>query len=101
MVAHVRTDIDSAWLWPYAETLRKCARSWASQIHYMSMYPTYVFAASQAQQYAWMKEHYPALWTSIKKAVASGRFVPTGGTWIEMVPSWKESRSPYLTLLSS
>lgn len=51
----------------------------------MSMYPNYIFAASQAQQYAWMKEYYPTLWTSLKKAVSDGRFVPTGGTWIEMV----------------
>lgn len=51
----------------------------------MSLYPDYVFAASQAQQYAWVKEHYPALWTSLKSKVTEGRFVPTGGTWVEMV----------------
>lgn len=27
--------IDTAWLWPYAETRRKCARSWATQVGVM------------------------------------------------------------------
>ena len=45
--------IDTAWLWPYAETRRKCARSWASQIALMDRYPEYKFACSQMQQFEW------------------------------------------------
>lgn len=69
--------------------MRKCARSWATQLQYLSLFPDYVFAASQAVQYAWIKQHYPPLWTSLKRAVTEGRFVPTGGTWVEMVCSSK------------
>ncbi len=51
----------------------------------MDQFPNFVFTASQAQQYEWVKEHYPALYQKIKQWVAEGRFVPTGGTWVEMV----------------
>ena len=36
-----------AWLWPYAETIRKCARSWSSTIRLMEQYPDFTFACSQ------------------------------------------------------
>lgn len=30
---------------------------------------------------------YPVLWKRLKTAVASGRFQPVGGTWVEVVVS--------------
>ena len=39
--------IDSAWLWPYSETKRKCARSWSSTLQLMEEYPEMKFACSQ------------------------------------------------------
>jgi alpha-mannosidase len=41
--------------------------------------------SQQAQQYEWVKERYPSLYADIKKYVAEGRFIPVGGTWVEMV----------------
>ncbi len=76
--------IDTAWLWPYAETRRKVARSFASQLSLMDRYPFHQFSASQAQQYAWLKEDYPDLYSRVKIAAAKGNFVPIGGTWVEM-----------------
>lgn len=82
--------IDTAWLWPYEETKRKCARSWATQIDLMDRFPDYKFACSQAQQFEWVMELYPGLFERIKEKAASGQFIPIGGTWVEMdcnVPS--------------
>jgi alpha-mannosidase len=76
--------IDTAWLWPYAETMRKCARSWSTQLRLCERYPEYKFGCSQAQQYEWVKEQYPKLWQEIKLMAAKGQFVPIGGTWVEM-----------------
>ena len=45
--------------------------------------PEFVFAMSQAQQWAWIKEHRPEVYAKVKKAVADGRFVPAGGMWVE------------------
>ncbi|XP_074643597.1 alpha-mannosidase 2C1-like isoform X2 [Tubulanus polymorphus] len=76
--------IDSAWLWSYPETIRKCARSWASTIRLMQTYPDFTFVCSQAQQYDWVKKHYPELYNQIKHYVKEGRFIPVGGAWVEM-----------------
>jgi alpha-mannosidase len=75
--------IDTAWLWPLAETYRKTLRSFSSQLRYMEDYPEYRFACSQAQQYAWIKERNPELWLRLRAAVARGQFVPVGGSWVE------------------
>ncbi len=75
--------IDSAWLWPVEETVRKCARSFANVVDLMDRYPELVFACSQAQQYAWIKQRYPALYARIAAQVASGRWLPTGAMWVE------------------
>jgi alpha-mannosidase len=75
--------IDTAWLWPIAETVRKCERTFSSQVALMDRYPEHRFACSQAQQWAWMKERNPELWGRIKEKAATGQFIPAGGTWVE------------------
>ncbi|WP_073948668.1 alpha-mannosidase [Streptomyces kebangsaanensis] len=75
--------IDSAWLWPLRETVRKVARTAANMTALLEDEPEFVFAMSQAQQWAWLKEHRPEVWARVKKAVAGGRFVPAGGMWVE------------------
>ncbi len=75
--------IDSAWLWPVRETVRKVARSFSNVLDLMDQDPDFVFAASSAQQYAWMKQFYPELFERIRARVAEGRFVPVGGMWVE------------------
>uniref|UniRef100_A0A8C9VGB2 alpha-mannosidase n=1 Tax=Scleropages formosus TaxID=113540 RepID=A0A8C9VGB2_SCLFO len=76
--------IDSAWLWPYEETIRKCARSWVTAIRLMEKNPDFIFTCSQAQQFEWVKQWYPGLFSEIKHFVKKGQFVPVGGTWVEM-----------------
>ncbi|TGB06397.1 glycoside hydrolase family 38 C-terminal domain-containing protein [Streptomyces sp. MZ04] len=75
--------IDSAWLWPLRETVRKVARTTSNMTALIEDEPDFVFAMSQAQQWAWVKEHRPEVWAKVKKAVADGRFVPAGGMWVE------------------
>ncbi len=75
--------IDSAWLWPIRETVRKCARTFASAVRLMDDDPEYRFVCSQAVQYAWIEERYPALFERIVEKVEAGQFVPVGGMWVE------------------
>lgn len=75
--------IDSAWLWPVRETIRKCARTFSNVLQLMETDPDFVFACSSAQQFWWMREYYPELFERIRKRVAEGRFVPVGGMWVE------------------
>ena len=75
--------IDTGWLWPVKETIRKCGRTFSNQIGLIERYPDYVFGASQPQHYAFTKERYPALYEKIKKYVKEGRWEPQGGMWVE------------------
>lgn len=75
--------IDSAWLWPVRETIRKCARTFANVLDLMDEDPDFVFACSSAQQFEWIQRFYPELFERIRARVAEGRFVPVGGMWVE------------------
>ncbi|MEV0972328.1 alpha-mannosidase [Microtetraspora glauca] len=75
--------IDSAWLWPLRETVRKVARTTSNMTALLDDEPDFVFAMSQAQQWAWVKEHRPEVWSRVTRAVSAGRFVPAGGMWVE------------------
>lgn len=75
--------IDSAWLWPVRETIRKVARTTSSMTALIDETDDFRYGMSSAQQYAWIKEHRPEVWQRVKDAVAAGRFVPLGGMWVE------------------
>jgi alpha-mannosidase len=75
--------LDLVWLWPLRETIRKAGRTFSSALHYMKEYPEYRFAASQPQLYQLVKEHYPALYQGVKRAVKEGRWEPLGAMWVE------------------
>jgi alpha-mannosidase len=74
--------LDTAWLWPIRETIRKCGRTFASQLDLVDRYEDYVFGCSQPQHYAFVKEHYPALYERVKAAVKTGRWELQGGMWV-------------------
>jgi alpha-mannosidase len=83
LVATGHAHIDSAWLWPVRETIRKCARTFSNVVALMDEDPGFVFSCSSAQQLAWIKEYYPELFGRIREKVKSGQFVPVGGMWVE------------------
>ncbi|GAB7363842.1 hypothetical protein MBLNU230_g4407t1 [Neophaeotheca triangularis] len=75
--------IDTCWLWPWAETKRKIARSWLNQCDLLDRYPEHRFCASQAQQYKWLEQLYPSAYDRVKDHVKKGNFQPIGGSWVE------------------
>ncbi|QPP06209.1 alpha-mannosidase [Streptomyces bathyalis] len=75
--------IDSAWLWPLRETVRKVARTASNMVNLMDDHPDFVFAMSSAQQLEWIKNYRPEVYAKVKKKVADGQFVPVGGMWVE------------------
>lgn len=83
LLATGHAHIDSAWLWPVRETMRKCARTFSNVVALMDENPDFVFSCSSAQQMAWMKEFYPELFVRIREKVQAGQFVPVGGMWVE------------------
>ncbi|RJQ78220.1 alpha-mannosidase [Pseudonocardiaceae bacterium YIM PH 21723] len=75
--------IDSAWLWPVRETIRKVARTTANVVDLMDRDPDFVFSMSQAQQLAWIRDHHPLVFARVKEKIHKGQFVPVGGMWVE------------------
>ncbi|SDU79742.1 Alpha-mannosidase [Jiangella alkaliphila] len=75
--------IDSAWLWPVRETVRKCVRTFTNQLALAEEYPELVFACSSAQQYAWVERDRPEVFERIRAAVDRGTWAPVGGMWVE------------------
>jgi alpha-mannosidase len=83
ITAFGHAHIDLAWLWPLRETRRKGARTFATALANMDLYPDYVFAASQPQLFQWIKEDYPELYERIREKVREGRLEPQGALWVE------------------
>ncbi len=75
--------IDTAWLWPLRETVRKCARTFSNVLDLMTREPELKFVCSQAQQHDWMREHYPNIFAQMVHSASEGRFIPVGGMWVE------------------
>ena len=83
ITAHGHGHLDLAWLWPIRETKRKGARTFSSQLFYIDKYSDYVFGASQAQLFLWMKESYPELYSRITNAVKQEKITIQGAAWVE------------------
>ena len=65
------------------ETVRKTARTFATQLKIIEQYPQYIFGASQPQHYQFMKDSYPEIYERVKAAVISGNWECQGGMWVE------------------
>ncbi len=77
------SHMDTAWLWPVDETIRKCARTYSQTLNFMDIYPEYTFIQSSALHLDWMRQYYPDIFEGIKEKVAEGRYEPNGGVWVE------------------
>ncbi len=75
--------IDTAWLWPMRETERKVARTFANVVALAPTEPGMVFACSQAQQYAWVRDRWPETYKGMQAAAEAGSWYPVGGMWVE------------------
>ncbi len=77
------SHIDTAWLWPLRETVRKCGRTFATVCRLLERYPDFHFTCSQPQLYAYTRQHFPAVYKEIKHWVQAGRWECTSGMWVE------------------
>lgn len=77
------SHIDTAWLWPVAETWRKCARTFSSALNLMEQYPEMIWLQPAPCHAEVMRQEYPELFERMKAAVKSGRWEPNGAMWVE------------------
>jgi alpha-mannosidase len=75
--------LDLAWLWPVADTWRAAERTFDSVLTLMQRFEELHFGHSTPALYAWLEQHRPALFERLQAAMASGRFEPLNGPWVE------------------
>jgi alpha-mannosidase len=78
------SHLDVAWLWTYEETRRKAARTFAIAANLLDEDPTFRFAQSQPQLYAFVEEDEPQLFERIKTLIEEGRWdADVAALWVE------------------
>ena len=77
------THIDIAWLWRLCHTREKAARSFATVLRLMELYPDYIFLQTMPQLYTYIKHDYPEIYEQIKERVREGRWEAGGAMWLE------------------
>ncbi|MBQ8585248.1 MAG: alpha-mannosidase, partial [Butyricicoccus sp.] len=77
------SHMDTAWLWPVDETIRKCARTYANAVRLMDEYPEFKFFQSSAYHTEMIRRHYPVLFEKIRGKIAEGRYENGGAVWVE------------------
>jgi len=83
IVAVGHAHIDSAWLWPVRESVRKVLRTFANVLELMDSDPDLVFVCSSAQHFAWVRDNDPRMFERVRQRVAEGRVIPVGNMWVE------------------
>ena len=78
-----QAHLDLAWLWPMEETRRKAQRTCSTVLSLMERDPNLTFHLTSAQVYAFLEQDDPTLFARIRESVASGRWEPIGGMWVE------------------
>ena len=75
------SHLDTAWLWPVAETKRKALRTASNAVQLLKKYPDYRFLMSSVLYYDWFRQ-YPDFYRDVCALVESGRWETTAG-WVE------------------
>nr|MDO8088877.1 glycoside hydrolase family 38 C-terminal domain-containing protein [Candidatus Sigynarchaeum springense] len=83
MVAVGQSHLDAAWRWRKKQTILKARATFSKAIKHIKEYPGFTFAQTSPAYYAWMKQHFPALYEDIKEAVRRGQWLLLGGMWVE------------------
>lgn len=78
-----QSHIDLAWLWPAKEAVRKCSRTFSTMSTLLDEFPSFTYAQSQPQAYAYVKQYYPELYERVKRHIEAGRWELVGGMWVE------------------
>ena len=77
------SHLDTAWLWPVAETRRKLRRTVSNAVTLLERYPQYKFFLSTVLYLQWLEEDDPELFQKVGEMIKAGRIEPNGATWVE------------------
>lgn len=77
------SHLDTAWLWPIAETRRKLRRTVSNAVTLLERHPKYKFFLSTVLYLQWLEEDDPELFQKVGRLIKEGRIEPNGATWVE------------------
>ena len=77
------SHLDTAWLWPVAETRRKLRRTVSNAVTLLERYPEYKFFLSTVLYLQWLEQDDPELFRKVGEMIKAGRIEPNGATWVE------------------
>lgn len=75
--------LDPAWLWRWQEGYTEVLCTFRSALDRMKENPDFIFTCAGAAYYAWVEKMDPGMFEEIRQRVAEGRWVITGGWWIQ------------------
>ena len=75
--------LDCVWLWPWQEGYQEARATFRSALDRMDEYPDFVFTCNQVVLLSFIEDQDPELFARIKERVREGRWVNTGGWWVE------------------
>ncbi|MFD0960942.1 alpha-mannosidase [Paenibacillus chungangensis] len=75
--------LDPVWLWPWQEGFSEIKATFRSALDRLKEYPAFMFTCACASYYKWVEENEPAMFKEIAERVAEGRWIITGGWWIQ------------------
>ena len=84
--------IDSAWLWPVRETVRKVARTAANIAHLIDDSADLVYVMSSAQQWEWIQEHHPSSSSGCRNRSTPAGSCPSAACGSSPTPTWSAAR---------
>lgn len=75
--------LDAAWFWPWTEGMSEIKSTFKAALDRLEEFPDFVFTCSSAAYYEWLEEAFPDLFARIREYVAQGRWVITGGQYVQ------------------
>ncbi len=75
--------IDPMWIWDWDEGMHEVLQTFRAAVERLHEDPDLRFTASSASYYRWVRETSPDLFHEVRALVRSGRWLVTGGQWVE------------------
>lgn len=78
-----QAHIDPIWIWDWEEGFTEALATFEVAADLLDAYPEFVFNHNESVLYAWTKELKPELFARIKRHVKDGRWVISGGWFLQ------------------
>jgi alpha-mannosidase len=75
--------LDPVWQWRWEEGAAEALSTFATAVEILDEHPELVFCHNEAVLYRWVEEHDPRLFRAIRRLVKAGRWVISGGWFLQ------------------